>query len=146
MIRIEDPKSGREGYTFDINWRGAAPVSSGFRDDRRDGDRDRRDGDRRDGGGRWEAERAIAACQDAVRDRAARNYGVRDLDFRRTAFDDNPGRTDARGLKLGNSSGARRHYYSTCILYFGLYSRARWCSRRPEEIMSAAPGFLRGNA
>jgi hypothetical protein len=53
VVRIEDPKSGREGYTFDIEWRGGDDRPVGYRDgDRRDGDRrdgDRRDGDRRDG-------------------------------------------------------------------------------------------------
>jgi hypothetical protein len=45
VVRIEDPKSGREGYTFDIEWSGgdARPA------DRRDSDRDRpREGDRSD--------------------------------------------------------------------------------------------------
>ncbi|MCU1337655.1 MAG: hypothetical protein JWO19_3236 [Bryobacterales bacterium] len=31
VVRIEDPQSGREGYTFDIEWRGAG--GSGFRGD-----------------------------------------------------------------------------------------------------------------
>ena len=53
VIRIEDPKSGREGYTFDIQWSGGdLRRDDGRRDDpRRDGDRRddfRRDGDRRD--------------------------------------------------------------------------------------------------
>jgi len=47
MVRIEDPKSGREGYTFDITWTGGddRPLDRGD-GDRRDGGR--RDGDRRD--------------------------------------------------------------------------------------------------
>jgi hypothetical protein len=47
VIRIEDPKSGREGYTFDIEWSGGGdrPMDR----DRDRGDRDRGDGDRRDG-------------------------------------------------------------------------------------------------
>jgi len=44
VIRIEDPQGGREGYTFDIEWRGDA---GGWVGDRRD-DRDR--GDLRDPG------------------------------------------------------------------------------------------------
>lgn len=32
VIRIEDPKSGREGYTFDIFWRGG--TDNGYYDDR----------------------------------------------------------------------------------------------------------------
>jgi len=30
VIRIEDPKGGREGYTFDIFWRGGAGFGDGF--------------------------------------------------------------------------------------------------------------------
>lgn len=67
VIRIEDPKGGREGYTFDIEWRGAGGAGGGpdYRGDRggdRDFDRDRdgdrgRDGDwNRDRDGRWRDE------------------------------------------------------------------------------------------
>ena len=71
VVRIEDPDGGREGYTFDIEWRGAG--ASGYRgdgpdrgrgggvdrpDDRnRDGvDQGRNDGFRRDRDGRWNDE------------------------------------------------------------------------------------------
>jgi hypothetical protein len=47
VVRIEDPQSGREGYTFDIEWRGAG--TSGVRDD---GPR----GGPGAGGPRWEDE------------------------------------------------------------------------------------------
>jgi hypothetical protein len=48
VIRIEDPQSGREGYTFDVEWRGDA--GGGNFDDR--GDRDRSDRDRGERGDR----------------------------------------------------------------------------------------------
>jgi hypothetical protein len=119
VIRIEDPKGGREGYTFDIEWRGAAPVGGDF--GRRDGDRrdgDRRDGDRRDD--RWAADKAIAGCQDAVRDRAGRDYGIRDLDFRRAVFDDAPGRTDyVIGTFVGRGRDRDREYTFSCTVDFG---------------------------
>ena len=63
VIRIEDPKGGREGYTFDIEWRGAG--GGGYRDgggfDRggdfdRDRDRDRDDDFRRGRDGRCDDE------------------------------------------------------------------------------------------
>ncbi len=73
VIRIEDPQGGREGYTFDIEWRGAG--GTGYRSDGgidrgggdrggndrggfdRGGDRGRDDGDfRRDRDGRWNDE------------------------------------------------------------------------------------------
>jgi hypothetical protein len=118
VIRIEDSKGGREGYTFDVEWRGAPPpVGGGF--GRRDGDRP--DGDRGgDGGGRWAADKAIASCQDAVRDRAARDYGIRDLDFRRAAFDDRPGRTDwVMGSFVGRGRGRDRDEYNfSCAVDF----------------------------
>ena len=51
IVRIEDSRSGREGYTFDLVWDGG--FNGERRDyDRRDGDRhdgDRHDGDRHDG-------------------------------------------------------------------------------------------------
>jgi hypothetical protein len=66
VVRIEDPKSGREGYTFDIEWAGGDMRRD---DDRRDGDRrdgDRRDGDRRDGdhreGDRRDARVTTVSC------------------------------------------------------------------------------------
>jgi hypothetical protein len=43
VVRIEDPQGGREGYTFDLEWRGAGYVGPG---PGRDGDRDRDDGPR----------------------------------------------------------------------------------------------------
>jgi hypothetical protein len=52
VVRIEDPKGGREGYTFDLIWQGGyggpgpgPGPGPDFRDDR---DRRDRDGDRRD--------------------------------------------------------------------------------------------------
>jgi len=116
VIRIEDPKGGREGYTFDIEWRGGGPpvggppVGGGFGGDGRD--RDRRDGDR------WEASRAIAACQDAVRDRSGRDYSVRDLDFGRVAFEDAPGRTDYVDGTFVSRGRRRDSYTFTCAVDF----------------------------
>lgn len=57
VIRIEDPQGGREGYTFDIEWRGAG--GSSYRGDDgfdRDRDRGRDDGYRGGADGRWSDE------------------------------------------------------------------------------------------
>lgn len=53
VVRIEDPQGGREGYTFDIEWRGAG--GAGYRPDGGGFDRgdDRGDG-RRGGDPRWD--------------------------------------------------------------------------------------------
>lgn len=50
VIRIEDSKGGREGYTFDIEWRGDA-GGGGFGDRQDQRDRGRDEAGR--GGGRW---------------------------------------------------------------------------------------------
>jgi hypothetical protein len=113
VVRIEDPKAGREGYTFDITWRAGAPLSEGFGGGVGPDDRER-DPDR------WETSKAIAACQDAVRDRASRDHGIRDLDFRRAGFADNLGRGDfVEGSFVGRGrAGDRDEYVFSCTIDF----------------------------
>jgi len=89
VVRIEDPKSGREGYTFDLEWRGG---STSWIDDRGRGE-----------GSGGQVRDAIRACQDAVRDRLDRD-GYRGVSFRSTDPDRRRGRdeyivgaADARG-------------------------------------------------
>lgn len=65
VVRIEDPKGGREGYTFDLEWRGGSDSgygqgSGGRYDDRRYDDRrndDRRYDDRRNDDRRYDDRR-----------------------------------------------------------------------------------------
>ena len=78
-------------------------------------DRDRGDQDRR-----FTTEQAIRACQDRVREQAGRRLGTSQIDFRRTAMDDQPGRND---WVLGNFAvarrGDRRDFYSfSCSVDF----------------------------
>jgi hypothetical protein len=50
VVRIEDPKGGREGYTFDLEWSGGSDYNGGFGSDRgryRDNDGRYRDNDGR---------------------------------------------------------------------------------------------------
>jgi hypothetical protein len=61
VVRIEDPQSGREGYTFDIEWRGSGYRGDGGDRDRDGGgdrgvDRGREDGNRGDGETGWNDE------------------------------------------------------------------------------------------
>src|SRR5262249_13953594 len=92
VIRIDDPRPGTEGYTFDIMWNGNAggppppppPPAYGR------GDRDNRG---RDFGrpGPYQADEAIRACQDAVIDQARTRLRVRDtrdIMMRNTRVDD----------------------------------------------------------
>jgi hypothetical protein len=90
VVRIEDQKGGREGYTFDLEWRG---NSGGYGDS---GDSGRGGGYRPPvgGGNRFTVEQAIGVCREAVADRARRDYGYRDVNFLQIGADDNPGRRD----------------------------------------------------
>ena len=87
VIRIEDTKGGREGYTFDVEWRGYANSTTNK-------DFGRYDPDRYDDRTRAGTARAIDNCTEAVRARANRDYGYRNIDMARVGFDDNPGRRD----------------------------------------------------
>lgn len=82
VIRIEDPQGGREGYTFDIEWRGQG------------GPYDSRPTYPPPPGPGPGASNAIGICQDAARAEADRRYGVRRVNFLETRVDDNPGRHD----------------------------------------------------
>ena len=85
VVRIEDRQGGREGYKFNLFWSGGG---GGFRGDDR--------GDRYDRGGsrRMSTEEAVRVCQESVREQAVERFRTRDVEFRRTTLDDNPGRND----------------------------------------------------
>jgi hypothetical protein len=98
VIRIDDPKSGSEGYTFDIEWSGASggAPTGGFQTG----------GYNPPGGttggafpGRRSAraitaERAIDLCRNELRRRAERDYNLRDIDITAAGVDTNAGRGD----------------------------------------------------
>ena len=84
VVRIEDKDNGSEGYTFDIFW------SNGPGDSRPP---DRGDFDRGPGR-RFTVDQAVRVCQDAVAQQASDRFRTRDINFRRTTIDDNPGRND----------------------------------------------------
>ena len=112
LVRIEDTKGGREGYTFDIEWAGyansrtngrtGAPINPG-------------NGSKNGGGGFGNlsprygngngngnnpnrntsgTEQAIDWCTSAVRDKANRDYNYRNIDITNIGLDNNPGRRD----------------------------------------------------
>jgi hypothetical protein len=98
VVRIEDSGGGAEGYTFDLEWRGGrfglSPTGQPF------GGRDRG----------ASPNDAVRACEDAVRERANRQYGLRDIDFRNLNADDNPGRNDTL---MGSFEVRRGNYRDT---------------------------------
>jgi hypothetical protein len=90
VVRIEDPKGGAEGYTFQIEWSGAsggAPTGFNDRDTRRPTGAF---GGRFPGRGaesRLSAEQSIDMCRTEVRSRAERDYGLRNIDITAAAVD-----------------------------------------------------------
>ena len=92
VVRIQDSQGGREGYTFDLEWRGAGGghPGGGYPGGGSPG------GGYPGGGGRpsYGMPQAMDSCRDAVRDKARRDYGVRDVDFRSIDRDNAPGKND----------------------------------------------------
>jgi len=110
VVRIEDPQGGSEGYTFDIFWNNRG----GFEPPRGGGDRgvDR-------GGRRFSTDDAVRGCQDMVRQEAMNRLRARDIEFRRTAIDDKPGRNDWVVGTLAVRRGPRDEIYSfSCSVDF----------------------------
>jgi hypothetical protein len=99
VVRIEDRQGGREGYTFDLEWRGGSggvwpggyDNGPGRGDGRYDG-RGRYDGPN-GGGGRFTAAQAIRVCQENVLSRLNRD-GYQNINFEQVVPDNNPGRND----------------------------------------------------
>ncbi len=87
VVRIEDPRGGSEGYTFDVEWRGVGPANGpgqGFG----------RGPERGLGPLRGFATAdAISACLLAV-ERRGQQEGYRNLRFGSVRADDRPGRAD----------------------------------------------------
>ncbi len=110
VVRIEDPKGGREGYTFDLEWRGS---SSGVW----------REGTVTDPivrGGRASspAAQAIRVCQEAVVTRIQRE-GYRFVNFESTAPDNNPGRDDwVLGSVIGRRGRDATRFLFSCSVDF----------------------------
>jgi len=117
VVRIEDSKSGREGYTFDLEWQGSAgpnnggpgngpgypqqippqippqaPTQGDNRDRGHDPDRDR-GGLRDDRDGHFTSSDAIHQCGEAAQAQLRRN-GYSDTQVTNTSIDDQPGHND----------------------------------------------------
>jgi hypothetical protein len=104
VIRIDDPKSGAEGYTFDIEWGGASggAPAGGFPTGGNFPSMGRSNSTARDGAGfpgrrsnrGISGERAIDLCRTELRTRAERDYNLRNIDITAAAVDTNAGRGD----------------------------------------------------
>jgi len=138
VIQIEDSEGGAQGYTFDLFWgeRGDPFTDDRYRQDQRQAGSDPRpfdggsgqfdrDPQRFDRGGprddrRFTVSEAVKVCQDSVRDRAVARFRTPNIDFRRTAIDDNPGRQDwvLGELAVRRRFGRQEVYRFTCSVDF----------------------------
>jgi hypothetical protein len=104
VIRIDDPRSGSEGYTFDIEWSGASggAPTGGFQTGIYNPSVGGANGQGRTGqnfpGRRASrgisAEHAIDLCRTEIRTRAERDYNLRNIDITAAAVDTSAGRSD----------------------------------------------------
>lgn len=96
VVRIDDPRGGAEGYTFDIEWSGASggAPTGGFAA----GTTERE--------GRWTVrkggaqpaqlseERAVDLCRAELQARGEKDYSLRNINITAAGVDSNPGRRD----------------------------------------------------
>ena len=119
VVRIDDPKGGSEGYTFDLEWSyggGIAPGPPPFtREDGR-----RYDDLGRDRPRRFTTEEAVKVCQEAVGSQAHDRFRGATIVFRTTAIDDNPGRNDwvVGMLEVQGRRGPSDVYRFSCSVNF----------------------------
>lgn len=111
LIYIEDRDNGREGYTFDIFWQNNGGYG--------DGQYGRPGGNGPGYGGpgsyRFDSRQATRVCEDAVRDRAADRFDMRNISFFDERFE--PGRDDGR--LSGYFEGRRRErFHFSCVVDF----------------------------
>jgi hypothetical protein len=121
VIQIEDPRGGRHGYTFDVEWDGGFDNGGAgrydrddrddrWRNDRRDRDRDRDrdwDDDNRNNRRRnWDPRQAERACASEVEDRIRRDYNLSNVRIDRIRMDNNRGANDS---VFGQASGRQRN-------------------------------------
>jgi len=107
VIRIEDPKGGSEGYTFDIEWHGAmGGVNNGSMGNR-------------GGGNRFTTDHAIDTCRSEVRARGEREYNLRNIEVNSVAADRGQGRREWVAGTFTSRGGAMMRggeYRFNCLL------------------------------
>lgn len=121
VVRIEDPRAGAEGYTFDIEWSGgsANAPTGGFQQNNDWFSQTTPSpttpsgravpGDWRGRGMSMPAEAAIDLCRNELRTRAERDYSLRSIDITSAAVDTGQGRRNrVTGEFRGAAGGFRR--------------------------------------
>jgi hypothetical protein len=120
VVRIEDPRAGAEGYTFDIEWSGGSggAPTGGFATATTQGTfgtpggtmgRDSRRAQGRIRSASLTPERAVDLCRTEMQARAERDYNLRNINITAAAMDSVQGRSDwVTGSFTAGSGGFRR--------------------------------------
>ncbi len=123
VIRIEDTAGGSEGYTFDILW-GSGYGQGPVRNDQSGGAYNGGGfGIGRSGGGRaqrFTTQQAVQVCESSIRQQAEQRFRTRNINFRGTSLDNNPGRQDwVMGMfDVQRSPGRGESYRFSCSVNF----------------------------
>lgn len=126
VIRVEDPRSGAEGYTFEVEWTGGSGGSptGGFSSAPTYGNTTTgypspgRMGRGARGRTAMSSEAAIDLCRSEVRTRAERDFGLRTIDVTSASVDAAQGRREWVTGTFNERSGFRRsgQYRFSCAV------------------------------
>lgn len=126
VVRIEDPQSGSEGYTFDLIWHEGTPpdprpTGAFVRDDHDRDDHDRDDRfERGFDRGRLPPQEVVQICRDEVRQQAANRFQSADVNFRRVNLDADRGRDWVFGVfDVHGHQRPEAVYQFSCSVNFG---------------------------
>jgi hypothetical protein len=159
VIRIDDPKSGSEGYTFDIEWSGASGGSptdgfatSGYTSSTTGTSSSTTAAPvvgtrgtyfpRRSMGRGMTAEQAIDLCRTELRTRSERDYGMRNIDITAAAVDTSQGRSDWITGTFNDRGGAYRRRGTTSGYRFNCAVDYSSRQVRTLEILRADGGVV----
>jgi len=138
VIRIEDPKGGAEGYTFDIEWSGGmGGVNNGSTGNRPGNAPPGR------GNNRYSTDDAIDACRNEVRARGERDYNLRNIQVNSVAADRGQGRREWVTGTFTSRGGAMMRggeYRFNCLLDYNSGQVRTLEILRPDGGMMAPGG------
>jgi hypothetical protein len=108
VVRIEDPDPGANVYRFEVSWSNPYPAGNPYPA-----------ATVPPVVGRFGTDQAVQVCQDEVRQQAMQS-GARDVFFRRTNMDDNPGRNDwvVGTVEIRRPNGVEERHRFSCSVNF----------------------------
>jgi len=104
-VHIDDPQGGAGQYEFELRWNNSASMAPPITMETLRP--------------HFGTDDAVRVCQDYWRDQAARQFSLRDVVFRRTLMDDQPGQSErVKGFLEGRGVGGPIFYGFSCLVNF----------------------------